>query len=166
MGLSPHRIARQRPRRADADEPVWFDAGDVIAQEDEEQAKTERHQAVDPHRVAERGRDDHRMRHQHEHDHGVADQPVGAQELGVVLAARIEFREHVVQSRHHEQDHGHNRDGQQPAGEPVRRAAQIPVRGDGRRQTRIGPDGDRHGHRGNHETKPAATHCLLPQSGS
>src|ERR1051325_10186494 len=47
MRFPPHGVARQRPWRPDADEPVRLDAREIVAEKHEQQADAERHQAVD-----------------------------------------------------------------------------------------------------------------------
>src|SRR2546422_10490147 len=61
MCLPPHRITRERPRRANTDEPVGLDAREEVAEDDEEQADADRHEAVDLHGITESGGDDHPM---------------------------------------------------------------------------------------------------------
>ena len=168
MRLAPDGVTGKSPGRANTDEPVGLDAREVVAQDDEKHADADRHEAVDLHGIAEAGREDHPVREQHEDDDGVRDQPVGADELAVVLAPRVQSGHHVEQPRDDQDDGWHDGDGQRPIGESIRRAAQIPVGRDGGRQLRIGPDGQSHGDRGDDETKPAATHACLPprRSGS
>src|SRR5439155_2880651 len=45
MRLPPHRVARQRPRRADPDEPGRLHARQRVAEEEEEQPHAHRHEA-------------------------------------------------------------------------------------------------------------------------
>src|SRR5438270_1717052 len=89
MRLAPDGVTGKSPGRANTDEPVGLDAREVVAQDDEKHADADRHEAVDLHGIAEAGREDHPVREQHEDDDGVRDQPVGADELAVVLAPRV-----------------------------------------------------------------------------
>src|SRR6267143_4176697 len=88
MRLPPDRITGQGPGGANAHEPVGLDTCEVVAQDDEKQPDADRHGPADLHGIPEAGRNDHPMPDENEQDHGIRDQPIRADELGVVRPPR------------------------------------------------------------------------------
>src|SRR5205085_575103 len=78
---------------------------------------------------ADTGGDDHRMGNEQEHDHGVGNEPVTAQEFGVVLAPGIDSRQHIEKHRHGDEYDRYDPQRHKAARKAVGRPFETPMGG-------------------------------------